>query len=183
MIVGMTDSQSRPAVMTDPDLSPAPAPPAPEAWERLPAAAVTAARGVGALSLALLAVPAGILAQLRLGVALAVAITLLVAVLAAACGAWLGGLRARRLRYALLAEGLRIRRGVCWWRETLVPRSRVQHLDLERGPVERPLGLTTLVIHTAGTRMHAVRLAGLDQARARALRDALVDREGADDAV
>lgn len=152
-------------------------------WENLPPAAVTAARLVAALSMAPLAVPVGVLAQALFGVAAAAAIAVAVLLIAASLGAWLGGLRARRVRYTLLAEGLRIRRGVCWWRETLVPRSRVQHLDLERGPIERRLGLATLVIHTAGTRMNAVRLAGLDATRARVLRDALVDREGEDDAV
>jgi uncharacterized protein len=95
-----------------------------------------------------------------------------------------GGIQHRRTRYLLDGDGLRIRRGLCWRSETLVPRSRVQHMDLERGPVERGLGLASLVVHTAGTRTNAVRLAGVDASRARALRDALVDRApGDDDAV
>lgn len=167
----------------DPLAEPICAAPLPTAWERLPPAAVTAARLVAALSLAPLVVPAGILGHALFGIGAALLIALAVLLVAAGTGAWLGGLRARRVRYALLSEGLRIRRGLCWWRETLVPRSRVQHLDLERGPIERLLGLATLVIHTAGTRMHAVRLAGLDAERARIVRDTLVDREGADDAV
>lgn len=179
MIAGMTDLPRNPDATTEPVLTVSPQ----AGWERLPPAAVTAARLVAALSMAPLVVPAGVLGQALFGVATAAAIALAVLLIAASLGAWLGSLRARRVRYALLAEGLRIRRGVCWWRETLVPRSRVQHLDLERGPIERRLGLATLVIHTAGTRMNAVRLAGLDAARARVLRDALVDREGEDDAV
>lgn len=169
--------------MTELDLTSAPTSPATAEWERLPSAAVTAARIVAAFSLAPLAVPAGVLASAAFGTVASITIALAVLLIAVTLGVGLGGLRARRVRYALLAEGLRIRRGICWWHETLVPRSRVQHLDLERGPIERPLGLATLVIHTAGTRLNAVRLAGLDEARARALRDALVDREGADDAV
>ena len=70
--------------------------------------------------------------------------------------------------------GLHLRRGRLWRKEVLVPRSRVQHLDIERGPVERRYGLATLIVHTAGTRQHALRLAGLPDADAVALRDALV---------
>ncbi len=84
------------------------------------------------------------------------------------------GARYARTEYALDAVGLRIRRGVVWRGETLVPRSRVQHLDIERGPIERRYGLATVIVHTAGTRQHALRLAGLPDADAVALRDALV---------
>ena len=56
----------------------------------------------------------------------------------------------------------------------LVPRTRVQHLDIERGPIERHYELASLVVHTAGTRQHALRIAGLPDADAVALRDALV---------
>lgn len=159
-------------------------PPAPPfAWERLPRPALVAARVVGGLSLSIPVVPIGIVSLALLDAGTVALLAAIVLLLAASLGAWLGGRRAHRVRYALMMDGLRIRRGLCWWREILIPRSRVQHLDLERGPIERHLGLTTLVIHTAGTRMNAVRLAGLEQVRARALRDALVDREGADDAV
>jgi membrane protein YdbS with pleckstrin-like domain len=65
----------------------------------------------------------------------------------------------------------------------LVPRSRVQHLDIERGPIERQYGLATLVVHTAGTRQHAMRIAGLPDADAVALRDALVPEAGRHDDV
>jgi membrane protein YdbS with pleckstrin-like domain len=63
---------------------------------------------------------------------------------------------------------------VVYRKEVLVPRSRVQHLDLERGPIERHFGLATLVVHTAGTRMHALRQSGFLDADAVALRDALL---------
>lgn len=103
-----------------------------------------------------------------------------VAVLALAW--WLGGARHRHTRYRLDEDGLHVARGIWWKGETLVPRTRVQHLDLERGPIERRLGLASLVLHTAGTRLNAVKLAGLDADEARAIRNELVDREAdADD--
>ena len=92
----------------------------------------------------------------------------------AAVGAWLGHLRWRRTRWTLDDIGLRVRRGLLWHTEVLVPRSRVQHLDIERGPLERQFTLATLVVHTAGTQTHALRLSGLDELDAVALRDALI---------
>jgi hypothetical protein len=69
---------------------------------------------------------------------------------------------------------LRVRRGWLWRTELLVPRSRVQHLDIERGPIERRFNLATLVVHTAGTRTQALRQAGLAEPDAVALRNALI---------
>jgi membrane protein YdbS with pleckstrin-like domain len=92
----------------------------------------------------------------------------------AVLGAWLGRLRWKRTRWKLDAIGLHVRRGLFWHTEVLVPRSRVQHLDIERGPLERQFALGTLIVHTAGTQTHALRLSGLDDADAVALRDALI---------
>lgn len=87
---------------------------------------------------------------------------------------WSAELAFRYTRWRLDADGLRVRRGRYWRSEVLVPRARVQHLDIERGPIERRYGLATLVVHTAGTRLNAVRQPGFDEASATRLRDALV---------
>lgn len=87
---------------------------------------------------------------------------------------WSAALAFRYTRWRLDDDGLRVRRGRYWRSEVLVPRARVQHLDIERGPIERRYGLATLVVHTAGTRLNAVRQPGFDEASANRLRDALV---------
>lgn len=94
-------------------------------------------------------------------------------VLLPAFGAWLALKQYRYTRWRLDAQGFALRRGRLWRHETRVPASRVQHLDLKRGPLERRFGLATLVIHTAGTRHSAVAVAGLDAADAERLRDRL----------
>lgn len=91
------------------------------------------------------------------------------------------GARFRATRFALTEDSLRIRRGVFWLSETLVPRSRVQHTDLNRGPIDRRFGMATLKVYTAGTKLASVSLDGLPDARAVELRDALVS--DADDAL
>jgi membrane protein YdbS with pleckstrin-like domain len=89
-------------------------------------------------------------------------------------GAAVGHARWRRTRWKLDEQGFHVRRGWLWRTEVLVPRSRVQHLDLERGPLERHFGLATLVVHTAGSQTPALRQSGLADADAIALRDALI---------
>lgn len=99
---------------------------------------------------------------------------LFITVAGVAIGAWLGRLRWKRTRWQLDAIGLHVRRGLIWQTEVLIPRSRVQHLDIERGPLERRFILATLVVHTAGTQTQALRQSGLTEADAVALRDALI---------
>lgn len=104
------------------------------------------------------------------GIRFAFALALLA--LAAAAGAWVGA-RLRHQRWKLDEEGLWLRQGRLWWRETRVPASRVQHVDLKHGPLERRFGLATLVVHTAAVQLSGITVRGLDEADAERLRDAL----------
>lgn len=84
---------------------------------------------------------------------------------------WVARKRYRYTFWMLDEDGFAVRRGRLWQWETRVPASRVQHLDLKRGPLERPHRLASLVLHTAGTRLSAVSISGLDDADAERLRD------------
>ena len=111
-------------------------------------------------------------------------LALLMLVLAiTSAGIWLGYRRWKYSEWKLDETGMHVKRGRLWRKEILVPRSRVQHLDIERGPIERHFGLATLIVHTAGTRTHALRQAGFLDADAVALRDALVPASGRHDDV
>ncbi len=125
--------------------------------------------GLGLLALGLL-IPIGLLLR---DSALAVPLALAVLVLLPAWGAWLAYRQFAFTRWRLDGDGYALRRGRLWQQETFVPKSRVQHIDLQRGPIERRFGLSTLVVHTAGTRQNAVSTAGLDADDAEALRDHL----------
>ncbi|WP_093139555.1 PH domain-containing protein [Pseudoxanthomonas sp. GM95] len=89
--------------------------------------------------------------------------------------------RHRYTRWRLDAQGFALMQGRLWQSETHVPISRVQHLDVRRGPLERAAGLSTLVVHTAGTRLNAVSVSGLDQRDAERLRDRLAHQLDRDD--
>ena len=62
------------------------------------------------------------------------------------------------------------------------PLNRLQHVDLQRGPLERMYGLASLVLYTAGTSSASISIPGLAAAEAERLRDHLV-AIGGDDAV
>ncbi len=88
-------------------------------------------------------------------------------------GFWLGHKQFRHTYWRLDAEGLALRRGRMWQRETRVPITRVQHLDIKRGPLQRYRNLATLTVHTAGTRNNAVVVPNIDLGDAEYLRDRL----------
>jgi membrane protein YdbS with pleckstrin-like domain len=154
-----------------------------EGWQPLPAAAGRVAAITGALAALPVAIALTIAPSVLFSTGVGGGIAIFVAVLAvvAVAGALIGKARWRRTRWRLDARGLQVSRGVVWHSDVLVPRSRVQHLDIERGPIERRFGLATLVVHTAGTRLHALRQSGFAEADAIALRDALLPEAQRDD--
>lgn len=88
----------------------------------------------------------------------------------------------RTWRWRIDAKVLEIRSGKLVERTRLIPLNRLQHVDLERGLFERMYGLSSLVIHTAGTHAAATTIPGLEADTAARLRDHLVE-VGGDDAV
>jgi hypothetical protein len=79
--------------------------------------------------------------------------------------------RYRAWRWRMDEDEIRIASGVMISSDTVVPFGRVQHIDVLRGPLQRGLGLASLVLHTAGTRSAAVLLPGLDANEAERMRD------------
>ena len=72
------------------------------------------------------------------------------------------------------------RYGILFIEEKAIPISRLQHVDLYRGLLERFFGLTTLIVFTAGTEGAHFRLPGLSVNRARELRDIILAARGDD---
>ena len=81
--------------------------------------------------------------------------------------------RFERMGHALHADRLRAVTGYVFYRDTVVPFSRVQHIDVTQGPVERGHGVATLIVHTAGTHNSVVAVDGLARAEAEAMRDTI----------
>lgn len=84
---------------------------------------------------------------------------------------WSPPRRYRAWGYWMDGEELRLRRGV-WTRvHTLVPLDHVQHIDVSQGPLERALGICSLVLHTAGTLHSQIVVPGLTRETAEGMRD------------
>jgi len=163
--------------MTEPLPAPAVAP----GWQPLPPRARSLFRVTDALLLAVLLGFAGALSASVLDFDLAAALGFAGIVAGLGLGLATGGYRHRRTQWVLDEEGFAVARGRWWRRETRVPATRVQHLDLKHGPLERRWRLATLVVHTAGSKFGALSLSGLDAGDAEALRDRLARQLDIDD--
>lgn len=78
--------------------------------------------------------------------------------------------------YDMSEDRLRVVRGVLWHSDTVVPFGRVQHIDVDQGPIERALGIATLTLHTAGNHNASVLLPGLKHERAISMRETIRER-------
>ncbi len=157
-----------------------------DSFEPLAAKARGAMRIAAMIRCAFLLFPVGMacliaVRKFDIGLLAGLGLFLLGAIIALGFGWWFGGASWRHAGVALDERGIAIRRGVWFRSETFVPRSRVQHTDINRGPIERWLGLASLKLYTAGTRLASVQVEGLTHDRATSLRDALVSHD--DDAI
>jgi uncharacterized protein len=79
----------------------------------------------------------------------------------------------RHWGYDMGSDRLRIVRGYMFYRDTVVPFGRIQHIDVDQGPIDRRYNLATLTVHTAGNHNSTVALPGLLHADALAMREAI----------
>lgn len=106
-----------------------------------------------------------------------------VAVLAVVAALVVPPLRYRAWGFALRERDLYLRHGVLFRTTSIVPNARIQHVDTRHGPVDRWLGLASVVVFTAGHRGAIVAIPALEAAEAEQIRDRLAARSGVGDAV
>ncbi len=82
--------------------------------------------------------------------------------------------RVRAIGYRLRDDDLLVRRGIMFQRFAAVPYGRMQLVDINRGPLDRALGLAEVKLVTAASASN-VAVPGLPMADAEELRDRLVE--------
>ena len=135
-------------------------------------------RLAGLVFFAAIAVAVGVLVVWR---SEAVAVPVLIAggvVLLIIATAVLSVLEARRVAYQVREHDLSLRRGVIRHVVETIPYSRVQHVNVGRGLIERWLGLATLEISSAGP---DISVPGLAVADADRIKQVIAQRAGVDD--
>lgn len=104
-----------------------------------------------------------------------------------AAGAWYGIRRFQNWGFEVRDDHLYIEHGVIKKVYSMVPYVRVQHIDTDRGPIDRVLGLSTLRVYTAGSKGADIKVPGLNREEAsqlqKKLRDSAINSEKGFDAV
>ena len=106
-----------------------------------------------------------------------------IAFIAASSMLFIAPARFRAWEFRVGNDDVRLRHGILWRTESVVPHLRIQHVDTTHGPLERWRGLASVIIYTAGSVGGALTIPGLALAEAEALRDHLAALSGSDDAV
>ena len=107
---------------------------------------------------------------------------LALAVVAGLLVRWWTSLVWRSWQFRVGDGALHLRHGVLTRRESTIPYHRVQHIDLEAGPLERRMGLTSLILRTASASSDST-VPGIDADDADALRARILALVGTGDAV
>jgi hypothetical protein len=79
-----------------------------------------------------------------------------------------------RFRFMLSERELTVESGVLWRSRRCIPRSRVQHVDIQSGPIDRALGLVEVHLYVAGGMGPVAQLPGVAPGIAEQLKGALV---------
>ena len=77
-------------------------------------------------------------------------------------------------KYGLINDVFYVQEGIWFKKRTAVAQNRIQHTDVDQGPVARRYDLATLTIHTAGMAEANIKVPGLKHADAIAMRDHLI---------
>lgn len=114
-------------------------------------------------------------------------LVLVLAPVIALIGALYGRERYSNWGFKVREDHLYIEHGVLKKTYSMVPYVRVQHIDTDRGPVDRALGLSTLRVYTAGSKGADIKVPGLEKGEAselqKSLRDSAISSEKGFDAV
>lgn len=132
---------------------------------------------IGIATAATVVVLGGVIAALQVELRWVIATVAGLLVLLAASAA-LAVVEMRRLAYQLRDHDVSLRRGVITHRTETVPFSRVQHVNLTRGPVERVFGLASLEITSAGPN---ISIPGLAVAEAERVKQLVAERSDVED--
>lgn len=90
-------------------------------------------------------------------------------------------LRIRFMRYAVREHDVSFRKGIIWRSSSYLPYSRIQHVGVDSGPVDRFFGLRRLTFFTAGSIGADLSIPGLPVDTAERLRQYIVDQAGLED--
>lgn len=93
---------------------------------------------------------------------------------------WVIRKRFERESYALRTHDIIHQHGYWWHSQTTVPFTRVQHVEIAQGPVEKRFGVSTLRVFTAGGSSSDLSISGIEPEEANRIKSFIVQKAGVD---
>lgn len=88
------------------------------------------------------------------------------------------GLMAEACGFSLRDKDIHFKSGIIWKKTISLPFNRIQHVELESGPIERAFKLSTLKFFTAGGASTDMKIPALTMERASRLREFVIKKSG-----
>ncbi len=87
----------------------------------------------------------------------------------------------RRKKYALREKDIIYQAGLFWRTYTVLPFSRIQHVEVHQGPIERMFDLGKLKVYTAGGSSSDLSISGLAIDKANAIKHFILNKSTSDE--
>lgn len=81
------------------------------------------------------------------------------------------------IRFTLREQDLVLHKGLVFKQVICQPILRIQHIDIERGPIQRMAGLATLQVYSAGGSAHTLAIPGLPVEQAETMRQFVLNHK------
>ncbi len=83
--------------------------------------------------------------------------------------------------YALRQKDISYKRGLIWREITALPFNRVQHCEINEGPIDRMFGLASIKIFTAGGSSSDLEIPGLSKSNAELIKSFIIKKTAVDE--
>lgn len=87
----------------------------------------------------------------------------------------------KRKAYALRERDILYKKGLIWRKTVVLPFNRIQHSEVNHGPIDRMYGLASLKLFTAGGATSDLSIPGLKDEVAHRLKEFITQKTGADE--
>ena len=86
-----------------------------------------------------------------------------------------------QMAYALRSKDIVFKKGLVYRKTTIIPFNRIQHCEVNHGPVDRLFNLASLKVFTAGGQTSDLEIPGLTELRAQMIKDYIIGKAGLDE--
>ena len=86
-----------------------------------------------------------------------------------------------QMAYAIRSRDIIYKKGLIYRKTTIIPFNRIQHCEVNHGPIDRIFNLASLKVFTAGGESSDLEIPGLTESRAQMIKDYIIGKAGLDE--